>query len=114
MVLYEKSGVAEKYVMVVKNMYYDSVPVVRCAEGITEFQGQGRGGIPPGIDSEPFLVCSCNGQINRWDETRVSVDNDVCGRRCIMCREPGGNQTEFERWRCSLERKGVKISRSKT
>ena len=31
-----KSGLAEKYVRVVKNMYGDSTTAVRCAVGVTE------------------------------------------------------------------------------
>ncbi|KAK3511784.1 hypothetical protein QTP70_021803, partial [Hemibagrus guttatus] len=63
-----KSGVAEKYVRVVQDMYERSRTVVRCAVGQTE----------------------------DFSESREQVEENL------------------ERWRFALERRGMKVSRSKT
>ncbi|KAK3513802.1 hypothetical protein QTP70_028880 [Hemibagrus guttatus] len=58
-----KSGVAEKYVRVVQDMYERSRTVVRCAVGQTE---------------EFLPVCYSDGPVVRGGQTGVSLDNDVC------------------------------------
>ncbi|KAK3572520.1 hypothetical protein QTP86_034308 [Hemibagrus guttatus] len=70
-----KSGVAEKYVRVVQDMYERSRTVVRCAvdRGV-----QSGGGTASGIGSEPFPVCYSDGPVVRGGQTGVSLDNDVC------------------------------------
>ncbi|KAK3517039.1 hypothetical protein QTP70_033133 [Hemibagrus guttatus] len=70
-----KSGVAEKYVRVVQDMYERSRTVVRCAVGQTEECG---GGTASGIGSEPLPVCYSDGPVVRGGQTGVSLDNDVC------------------------------------
>ncbi|KAK3556181.1 hypothetical protein QTP70_005581 [Hemibagrus guttatus] len=72
-----KSGVAEKYVRVVQDMYERSRTVVRCAVGQTEELKCG-GGTASGIGSEPLPVCYSDGPVVRGGQTGVSLDNDVC------------------------------------
>ncbi|KAK3530052.1 hypothetical protein QTP86_010789 [Hemibagrus guttatus] len=67
-----KSGVAEKYVRVVQDMYERSRTVVRCAVV------QCGGGTASGIGSEPLPVCYGDGPVVRGGQTGVSLDNDVC------------------------------------
>ncbi|KAK3561446.1 hypothetical protein QTP86_002827 [Hemibagrus guttatus] len=62
-----KSGVAEKYVRVVQDMYERSRTVVRCGVGTAS-----------GIGSEPLPVCYSDGPVVRGGQTGVSSDNDVC------------------------------------
>ncbi|KAK3517604.1 hypothetical protein QTP70_012959 [Hemibagrus guttatus] len=69
-----KSGVAEKYVRVVQDMYERSRKVVRCAVGQTEELG----GTASEIGSEPLPVCYGDGPVVRGGQTGVSLDNDVC------------------------------------
>ena len=38
------------------------------------------GGIATRITSQPFLVCNGDGLANRRDQTRASVDCDICGK----------------------------------
>ncbi|KAK3543841.1 hypothetical protein QTP70_030074, partial [Hemibagrus guttatus] len=56
-----KSGVAEKYVRVVQDMYERSRTVVRCAVGGV----QSGGGTASGIGSEPHPVCYSDGPVVR-------------------------------------------------
>ncbi|KAK3525004.1 hypothetical protein QTP86_012879 [Hemibagrus guttatus] len=66
-----KSGVAEKYVRVVQDMYERSRTVVRCAGG----------GTASGIGSEPLHVCYSDGPVVRGDEKNgtdlISTLSDV-------------------------------------
>lgn len=41
--------------------------------------GTGKGGITPRISTEPSLICSGNGLIDRGDQIRVSMDYDIRG-----------------------------------
>ena len=70
------SGVAESYVKVIQYMYEGSITSMRSAVGMTVFQG--RGGIAPGVSSEPLRVCSSDGQNDRTDKTRTTIEHDVC------------------------------------
>ena len=60
-----KSGVAEKYVRVVQDMYEDcnsGEVCCRCDRGV-----EGGGGTASGISSEPLLICYGDGQTDRRD-----------------------------------------------
>lgn len=62
--------VAEKHVRLVKDVYEDR-------------EVQGGDGLPSGIFSELLLVCSPDGQTDRWGQT-VSLDYDVCSQHCDL------------------------------
>ncbi|KAK3513646.1 hypothetical protein QTP70_028816, partial [Hemibagrus guttatus] len=68
-----KSGVAEKYVRVVQDMYERSRTVVRCAVGQTE-EFKVEVGLHQG--SEPLPVCYGDGTLVRVGQTGVSLDNE--------------------------------------
>ena len=51
-----KSGMAEKCVQFLQDMYKGSKTMVRCAVGTTKFQGQGR--TAPGFSVKSVSVCS--------------------------------------------------------
>ncbi|KAK3574719.1 hypothetical protein QTP86_015389 [Hemibagrus guttatus] len=86
-----KSGVAEKYVRVVQDMYERSRTVVRCVVGQTEeFKvevGLHQGSPWTMMFADDIVICS---------ESREQVEENL------------------ERWRFALERRGMKVSRSKT
>lgn len=63
--------VAEKHVRLVKDVYEDR-------------EVQGGDGVPSGIFSELLLVCSADGQTDRWGQTVVSLDYDVCSQHCDL------------------------------
>ncbi|KAK3544003.1 hypothetical protein QTP70_032763, partial [Hemibagrus guttatus] len=83
-----KSGVAEKYVRVVQDMYERSRTVVRCAVVMDQLSEEVR-------------------QESPW--TMMFVDDIVI---CSESREQV--EENLERWRFALERRGMKVSRSKT
>ncbi|KAK3546668.1 hypothetical protein QTP70_031404, partial [Hemibagrus guttatus] len=83
-----KSGVAEKYVRVVQDMYERSRTVVRCAVVMDQLSEEVRQESPwTMMFADDIVICS---------ESREQVEENL------------------ERWRFALERRGKKVSRSKT
>ncbi|KAK3523846.1 hypothetical protein QTP70_010460 [Hemibagrus guttatus] len=108
-----KSGVAEKYVRVVQDMYERSRTVVRCAVGQTE-EFNVEVGLHQGSALSPFLFAMVMDQLSEevrqespW--TMMFADDIVI---CSECREQV--EENLERGRFALERRGMKVSRSKT
>ncbi|KAK3542950.1 hypothetical protein QTP70_007292 [Hemibagrus guttatus] len=84
----KKSGVAEKYVRVVQDMYERSRTVVRCAVVMDQLSEEVRQESPwTMMFADDIVICS---------ESREQVEENL------------------ERWRFALERRGMKVSRSKT
>ncbi|KAK3537294.1 hypothetical protein QTP70_006974 [Hemibagrus guttatus] len=81
-----KSGVAEKYVRVVQDMYERSRTVVRCAVGQTE-EFKVEVGLHQGSALSPFLFAIVMDQLSEEVEENL------------------------ERWRFALERRAMKVSR---
>ncbi|KAK3505887.1 hypothetical protein QTP70_019274, partial [Hemibagrus guttatus] len=103
-----KSGVAEKYVRVVQDMYERSRTVVRCAVGQTE-EFKVEVGLHQGSALSPFLFAIVMDQLSEevrqespW--TMMFVDDIVI---CSESREQV--EENLERWRFALERRGMKI-----
>ncbi|KAK3541767.1 hypothetical protein QTP86_003516 [Hemibagrus guttatus] len=83
-----KSGVAEKYVRVVQDMYERSRTVVRCAVVMDQLSEEVRQESPwTMMFADDIVICS---------ESREQVEENL------------------ERWRFALERRGMKVSHSKT
>ncbi|KAK3570234.1 hypothetical protein QTP86_017146 [Hemibagrus guttatus] len=108
-----KSGVAEKYVRVVQDMYERSRTVVRCAVGQTE-EFKVEVGLHQRSALSPFLFAIVMDQLSEevrqespW--TMMFADDIVI---CSKSREQV--EENLERWRFALERRGMKVSRSKT
>ncbi|KAK3535468.1 hypothetical protein QTP70_016891 [Hemibagrus guttatus] len=107
-----KSGVAEKYVRVVQDIYERSRTVVRCAVDQTEFKVEV--GLHQGSALSPFLFAIVMDQLS--EEVRqespwtMMFTDDI-----VICSESREQVEEnLERWRFALERRGMKVSRSKT
>ncbi|KAI5102802.1 polycomb group RING finger protein 5-A [Silurus meridionalis] len=108
-----KSGVSEKYVRVVRDMYEDSVTAVKCAVGTTDWF-RVKVGLHQGSALSPFLFAVVMDRLT--DEVRQKspwtmmfvVDIVICGES----REQVDKS--LERWRYALERRGMRVSRSKT
>ncbi|KAK3515123.1 hypothetical protein QTP70_007219 [Hemibagrus guttatus] len=83
-----KSGVAEKYVRVVQDMYERSRTVVRCAVVMDQLSEEVR-------QESPWTMMFAD-DIVIFSESREQGDENL------------------ERWRFALERRGMKVSRSKT
>ncbi|KAK3556402.1 hypothetical protein QTP70_007982 [Hemibagrus guttatus] len=108
-----KSGVAEKYVRVVQDMYERSRTVVRCAVGQTE-EFNVEVGLHQGSALSPFLFAIVMDQLSEEVRQRspwtMMFADDI-----VICSESREQVEEnLERWRFALERRGMKVSRSKT
>ncbi|KAK3525841.1 hypothetical protein QTP70_010897 [Hemibagrus guttatus] len=108
-----KSGVAEKYVRVVQDMYERSRTVVRCAVGQTE-QFKVEVGLHQGSALSPFLFAIVMDQLSE-EVRQESPWTMMFADDIVICSESREQVEEsLERWRFALERRGMKVSGSKT
>ncbi|KAK3572608.1 hypothetical protein QTP86_000857 [Hemibagrus guttatus] len=108
-----KSGIAEKYVRVVQDMYERSRTVVRCAVGQTE-EFNVEVGLHQGSALSPFLFAIVMGQLSE-EVRQESPWTMMFADDIVICSESREQVEEnLERWRFALERRGMKVSRSKT
>ncbi|KAK3573460.1 hypothetical protein QTP86_024674 [Hemibagrus guttatus] len=108
-----KSGVAEKYVRVVQDMYERSRTVVKCAVGQTE-EFKVEVGLHQGSALSPFLFAIVMDQLSEEDR-QESPWTMMFADDIVICSESREQVEEnLERWRFALERRGMKVSRSKT
>ncbi|KAK3521137.1 hypothetical protein QTP86_012535 [Hemibagrus guttatus] len=108
-----KSGVAEKYVRVVQDMYERSRTVVRCAVGQTE-EFNVEVGLHQGSALSPFLFAIVMDQLSE-EVRQESPWTMMFADDIVICSESTEQVEEnLERWRFALERRGMKVSRSKT
>ncbi|KAI5627659.1 hypothetical protein C0J50_8434, partial [Silurus asotus] len=108
-----KSGVSEKYVRVVRDMYEGSVTAVKCAVGTTDWF-RVKVGLHQGSALSPFLFAVVMDRLT--DEVRqespwtMMFADDIV----ICCESREQVEKSLERWRYALERRGMTLSRSKT
>ncbi|KAK3542928.1 hypothetical protein QTP70_007300 [Hemibagrus guttatus] len=108
-----KSGVAERYVRVVQDMYERSRTVVRCAVGQTE-EFNVEVGLHQGSALSPFLFAIVMDQLSE-EVRQESPWTMMFADDIVICSERREQVEEnLERWRFALERRGIKVSRSKT
>ncbi|KAK3549760.1 hypothetical protein QTP86_007759 [Hemibagrus guttatus] len=108
-----KSGVAEKYVRVVQDMYERSRTVVRCAVGQTE-EFKVEVGLHQGSALSPFLFAIVMDQLSE-EVRQESPWTMMFADDILICSESREQVEEIlERWRFALERRGMKVSHSKT
>ncbi|KAK3511889.1 hypothetical protein QTP70_027488, partial [Hemibagrus guttatus] len=108
-----KSGVAEKYVRVVQDMYERSRTVVRCAVGQTE-EFKVEVGMHQGSALSPFLFAIVMDQLSE-EVRQESPWTMMFADDIVICSESREQvEKNLERWRFALERRGMKVSRSKT
>ncbi|KAK3524774.1 hypothetical protein QTP86_004220 [Hemibagrus guttatus] len=108
-----KSGVAEKYVRAVQDMYERSRTVVRCAVGQTE-EFNVEVGLHQGSALSPFLFAIVMDQLSE-EVRQESPWTMMFADDIVICSESREQVEEnLERWRFALERRGMKVSRSKT
>ncbi|KAK3567014.1 hypothetical protein QTP86_008947 [Hemibagrus guttatus] len=108
-----KSGVAEKYVRVVQDMYERSRTVVRCAVGQTE-EFKVEVGLHQGSTLSPFLFAIVMDQLSE-EVRQESPWTMMFADDIVICSESREQvEKNLERWRFALERRGMKVSRSKT
>ncbi|KAK3571155.1 hypothetical protein QTP86_003671 [Hemibagrus guttatus] len=108
-----ESTVAEKYVRVVQDMYERSRTVVRCAVGQTE-EFNVEVGLHQGSALSPFLFAIVMDQLSE-EVRQESPWTMMFADDIVICSESREQVEEsLERWRFALERRGMKVSRSKT
>ncbi|KAK3564458.1 hypothetical protein QTP86_022630, partial [Hemibagrus guttatus] len=108
-----KSGVAEKYVRVVQDMYERSRTVVRCVVGQTE-EFNVEVGLHQGSALSPFLFAIVMDQLSE-EVRQESPWTMMFADDIVICSESREQVEEnLERWRFALERRGMKVSGSKT
>ncbi|KAK3548215.1 hypothetical protein QTP70_005165 [Hemibagrus guttatus] len=109
----KSSGVAEKYVRVVQDMYERSRTVVRCAVGQTE-EFKVEVGLHQGSALSPFLFAIVMDQLSE-EVRQESPWTMMFADDIVICSESREQVEEnLERWRFALERRGMKVSGSKT
>ncbi|KAK3553381.1 hypothetical protein QTP70_003544 [Hemibagrus guttatus] len=104
-----KSGVAEKNVRVVQDMYERSRTVVRCAVGQTE-EFKVEVGLHQGSALSPFLFAIVMDQLSE-EVRQESPWTMMFADDIVICSESREQVEEnLERWRFALERRGMKVS----
>ncbi|KAK3532561.1 hypothetical protein QTP86_024146, partial [Hemibagrus guttatus] len=105
-----KSGVAEKYVRLVQDMYARSRTVVRCAVGQTE-EFKVEVGLHQGSALSPFLFAIVMDQLSE-EVRQESPWTMMFADDIVICSESREQVKEnLEKWRFALERRGMKVSR---
>ena len=105
-----KSGIAQKYVRLVQDMYEKSKTVVRYAIGTTE-SFKVKLGLHQGSSLSAFLFADrLTDKVRREPPWTMLFADDI-----VICEETRDQvEKRLESWRYALERKGMKVSRSKT
>ena len=109
----KKSGIMEKYVQLVQNMYDESETVVRCAIETTE-SFKVKVGLHQGSALSSFLFAvimeRLTDEVKREPPWTMLFADDI-----VICKETREEvERRLESWRYALERRGMKVSRSKT
>ncbi|KAK3552517.1 hypothetical protein QTP86_013243 [Hemibagrus guttatus] len=105
-------GVAEKYVRVVQDMYEWSRTVVRCAVGQKE-EFKVDLGLHQGSALSPFLFAIVMDQLSE-EVRQESPWTMMFADDIVICSESREQVEEnLERWRFALDRRRMKVSRSK-
>ena len=101
----------EKYVRLVQDMYEGIETAVRCAVGTTE-SFKVKVGLHQGLSPFLFAVImdSLTDEVRREPPWTMLFADDIVN--CEETREEVGRR--LESWRYALERRGLKVSRSKT
>ena len=109
----KKSGIAEKYVQLVQDMYEESETVVRCAVGTRE-SFKVKVGLHQGSALIPFLFAVIMDRLT--DEVRREPPwTMLFADNIVICEETREEvEQRLECWRYALKRRGMKVSRSKT
>ena len=108
-----KSGLAEKYVRIVQDMYDGSTTAVRCAVGVTE-GFEVKVGLHQGSALSPCLFAMVMDRMT--DDIREEAPwTMMFADDIVICSESKEQVEEkLESWRYALERRGMKVNRRKT
>ena len=108
-----KSGIVEKYVQPVQDIYEKSETVVRCAVGTTE-NFKVKVELHQGSALSPFLFAvimdRLTDEVRRKPPWTMLFADDI-----VICEETREEvERRLECWKYALERRGMKVSRLKT
>ena len=108
-----ESGIVEKYVQLVQDMYERRKTIVRCAVGTTE-SFKVKAGLHQGSVLSPFLFAvimdRLTDEVRREPPWTMLFTDDI-----VICKETREEvEQRLEFWKYALERRGMKVSRSKT
>ena len=108
-----KSGIVKKYVQLVQDMYEESETVVRCAVGTTK-SFKVKVGLHQGSALSPFLFAVIMDRL--MDEVRREPPWTMLFADDIVICEETREEVEqrLEAWKYALERREMKVNRSKT
>ena len=108
-----KSGMGKKYVQLVQDIYEGNETVVRCAIGTTA-SFKVKVGLHQGSALGPFLFAVITDRLT--DEVRTELPwTMLFADDIVICKETREEvERRLESWRYALERRGMKVSRSKT
>ena len=108
-----KSGILEKYVRLVQDIYEGSETVVMCAVGTTE-SFKVKVGLHQESALSPFLFAVIMDRI--MDEVwRKPLWTMLFADDIVICEETRKEvERRLESWKYALERRGMKVSKSKT
>ena len=107
-----KSEIVEKYVQLVQDMYEESETVVRCAVGTTE-SFKVKVGLHQGSALSPFLFAVIMDRLT--NEVKREPPWTMLFDDIVICKETREEvELRLESWRYALEKRGMKVSRSKT
>ena len=108
-----KSGLAEKYVRIVQDMYDGSTTAVRCAVGVTE-GFEVKVGLHQGSALSPCLFAMVMDRMT--DDIREEAPwTMMFADDIVICSESKEQVEEkLESWRYALERRGMEVNRRKT
>ena len=109
----KKSGIVEKYVQFVQDIYKGSETVVRCAVGTTE-SFKVKVGLHQASALSPFLFAvimdRLTDEIGKEPSWTMLFADDI-----VICEETREEvELRLESWKYALQRRGMKVSRSKT
>ena len=108
-----KSRMAKKHVQLAQDIYEGSETVVRCAIGTTE-SFKVKVGLHQGSGLSPFLFAVIMDRLTD-DERREPPWTMLFADDIVICQETKEEvEQRLECWRYALERRGMKVSRSKT
>ena len=108
-----KYGIVEKYVQLVQDMYEGSKTVVRCAVGTTE-SFKIKVGLHQGSALNPFLFAVIMDRLT-YEVRRETPWTMLFADDIVICKETKKEvERRLESWRYALERREMKVSRSKT
>ena len=107
-----KSGLAEKYVLIVQYMYDGSTTAVRCAVGVTE-RFEVKVGLHQGSALSPCLFAMVMDRMT--DEIREEAPwTMMFADDIVFCSESKKQVEEkLESWIYALERRGMRVNRRK-